>query len=137
MSTESTRDICPAPMPTVDWSRASTMAFDLTRAATAHANSRSRHSSAVGSRDETTFISSRVSVTSSRSWISAPPSMIRTSSAGPDRTGTATTRRFSFLRNASSASSSKLGDNTTSVNTSAMAVEAAPSTGTLNETTPP
>ena len=59
---ESTRDICPAPIPTVAPSRTSTMVLDFTRQAIVQARSRSRHSSSVGSREETTSKSSRRSV---------------------------------------------------------------------------
>src|SRR5437879_1848935 len=51
----STRDIWPAPIPTAAWSRASTMAFDLTTPTAAHANRRSRHSASVGARRLTPF----------------------------------------------------------------------------------
>ena len=47
---ESTRDICPAPMPTVAVSRAITMAFERTCLTTRQANSRSPHSRSVGAR---------------------------------------------------------------------------------------
>ena len=70
---ESTRDICPAPMPTVAPSLTNTIVFDFTRQAIVHASSRSRHSWAVGSRLEATFQSPRDSRTTSTSWISAPP----------------------------------------------------------------
>ena len=46
--TESTRLICPAPIPTVAPSRASTIAFERTWRHTRQANSRSRHSCSVG-----------------------------------------------------------------------------------------
>src|SRR6266511_1005588 len=59
MSTESTRDIWPAPIPTVALPLARTIAFDFTLAATVHANRRSRHSSSVGWRSPAIVISWR------------------------------------------------------------------------------
>ena len=53
--TESTRDIWPAPMPSVRPSAANTMAFDLTCLQTRQAKSRSRSSAAVGARLEATL----------------------------------------------------------------------------------
>ena len=52
---ESTRDICPAPIPTVAASFTKTIVFDFTRHEIVHAISRSAHSRSVGWRRETTF----------------------------------------------------------------------------------
>src|SRR5581483_9941722 len=59
--TESTRLICPAPIPIVPSSRLSTIAFDRTCLHTFHANDSSFHSASVGRRSVTTCMSARSS----------------------------------------------------------------------------
>ena len=71
--TESTRLICPAPMPIVARSLESTIAFERTCLQTFQANSISPHSRSVGLRSVTTSIAERSSRSMSRSCTSRPP----------------------------------------------------------------
>ena len=71
--TESTRLICPAPMPAVARSLASTIALERTCLQTFQAKSISPHSASVGLRSVTTCISERSSMSRSRSCTSMPP----------------------------------------------------------------
>ena len=108
MRTESTRDICPAPIPSVRPPAANTMAFDFTCLQTRHAKSRSASSSGVGPRLETTFASAAAAVARSRSWTRKPPATLRISSApaASGATAPASKRRFFFAASAESASGS-------------------------------
>src|SRR5439155_7074524 len=94
--TASTRDDCPAPIPSVRPSRAITIAFETTCRVTRHANLRSRSSASVG----------RFAVTAIQLWscggpgavsASSPPRTLRVASASAAprrRSGTSSTIRF-------------------------------------------
>ena len=71
--TESTRLICPAPMPIVCRPLAKTIAFERTCLQTFQAKTMSRHSSSLGSPPVSTVIPSRSLATPSSSWTSMPP----------------------------------------------------------------
>ena len=95
--TESTRLICPAPIPTVPSSFARTIALERTCLHTLHANSSSLHSSSLGRRRVTTSISPRCSRSTSRSWTRSPPMTCLTSGSrgSTDRRSlSSSTRRF-------------------------------------------
>ena len=133
----SRRFCCPAPTPTAWPSFTSTMVFDVTRAHTFHANSRSTHSASVGARSVTTRQVLRSSDTRSRVCTSRPPSMERRSSAGQVGGCASMTRRFFFAVSTASASGSKPGATTTSVNTGDSASASALGTTRLMATMPP
>src|SRR3954466_4051735 len=107
--TESTRLICPAPIPTVAPPRASTIAFERTCLQTRQAKTKSAHSCSVGSRLVTTSISSRPSPTRSRSCTSRPPVTWRISfspSSGMRRSWSSSRRTSCLALRTSSAPSS-------------------------------
>ncbi len=142
--TESTRLICPAPIPTVRSRRANTMALDLTCLQTFQAKANAAYSSSVGSRFEATFSvrTSKIAPRSRSCRISPPTIFLRSSRSGPVRTSVRSSptasRRRSFLRlNSAKASSSKPGATTTSTNVVVISLAVARSTRALNAMTPP
>ena len=95
--TESTRLICPAPIPTVARSLERTIALELTCLQTRQAKSISLHSASVGWRSDTTCISERSSESRSRSCTSSPPSTWRIAGSpvsGTRRSSSCRTRAF-------------------------------------------
>ncbi|MEJ7716611.1 MAG: hypothetical protein WKF31_01100 [Thermoleophilaceae bacterium] len=107
--TESTRLIWPAPMPPVASSLARTIAFERTCLHVFHANSSSPHSASLGLRSVTTCISSRGSMSWSRSWTRSPPRTRRMSCSLTGvrrRSRSSRMRTLSLWRSTSQASSS-------------------------------
>jgi hypothetical protein len=94
----STRDICPAPMPMVAPSRASTMALDFTLATARHAKSRSRCSALVGCRLVTTRQPLRRARHHIRSCTSTPPRTRFSRAPWRQSAAPSSTRRFFLAR---------------------------------------
>ena len=107
--TESTRLICPAPIPTDASSRASTIALERTCLQTFQPNSISPHSASVGLRSVTTSISERSSRSMSRSCTSSPPiTRLRSRSAMLKRRRSLSSRMRMFGLDSSSSSASSV-----------------------------
>ncbi|OQC67463.1 MAG: hypothetical protein BWX50_01351 [Euryarchaeota archaeon ADurb.Bin009] len=112
ISADSTRFICPAPIPMTAFSSANMMALLFVCRQTFQARCIARISWAVGSRSVTTCQSSRKG---SVRWTRAPPSMLRMASCTTG-SGSRSTRMFSFAFMISSASGVNDGATTTSTN---------------------
>ena len=138
MRAESTRLICPAPMPKVMPLAQYTMALDLTNLATRQANIISASSVGVGWRFETTHNSDCATFLKSGDCTNKPPPTRFISNAlNPRPRGISSKRTFCLLAKIAFASAVKLGAIKTSTNCLEIASAIGPSQATFNAMIPP